>query len=118
MAKAHRKHQEWTPQRFVNWAAKVGEHCTYVVEHQLTARRHPEHGYRACLGLLKLAKTYTPERLEAACQRARQVKAMSYKSIASILKNGLDSLPIDGDAPTQSALPLNHEHLRGAGYYH
>lgn len=116
MAKAHRKHSQWTPQRFMTWAAKVGEHCVYVVEHQLTARPHPEHGYRACLGLLKLAKTYTPERLEAACARAKRVNAMTYKSIASILKNGLDTLPVEGDE--QADLPLNHEHLRGAHYYH
>ena len=119
MAKAHRKHQEWSPQRFLRWAAEIGEHTTYVIEHQLNARRHPEHGYRACLGLLNLAKRYSQERLERACHRARLAKAMTYKHIASILSQGLDNAPLpEGDTQTQSELPLNHDHVRGPDYYH
>jgi len=119
MAKAHLRHQEWSPKRFLSWAASIGEHTTYVVEHQLSARRHPEHGYRACLGLLNLAKKYTPQRLERACQRARLHKAMTYKSINTMLSKGLDNTPLpEGDAHTQSELPLVHDHVRGPDYYH
>ena len=70
MAQAHRKHQQWSPQGFLKWAADVGPHTVTVVEHQLASRPHPEHGYRACLGLLSLTKKYGLQRLEAACQRA------------------------------------------------
>lgn len=119
MAKAHLKHQEWSPQRFLRWAAEMGEHTTYVVEHQLSARRHPEHGYRACLGLLNLAKRYSEERLERACHRARLAHALSYKHIASMLSKGLDNAPLpEGDAHSQTELPLNHDHVRGPDYYH
>ena len=38
----------------------------------LQRHRHPEHGYRGCLGLLSLAKRYGPERLEAACAKVGQ----------------------------------------------
>lgn len=119
MAKAHLKHQEWSPQRFLVWAAEIGEHTTYVVEHQLSDRPHPEHGYRACLGLLSLAKKYSPERLERACHRARLVGALTYKNINSMLSKGLDNAPLpEGDGHTQSELPLTHAHVRGPGYYH
>ncbi len=125
MAKAHLKRHDWSPQRFVRWAAEIGEHTAYVVEHQLTTRRHPEHGYRACLGLLRLAKRYSPERLEQACRRARHTQTLRYKSIASILKKGLDRAPLpdtdtdtDTEANAQGELPLAHDHVRGPEYYH
>ena len=119
MAKAHLKHQEWTPQRFINWASQIGEHTVLVVEHQLGSRPHPEHGYRACLGLLNLTRKYGQQRLEAACQRAHHINAMNYKSIASILTKSLDKVPLDtGDTDQQTELPLSHDNVRGADYYH
>jgi transposase len=119
MAKAHRKHLEWSPPRFVRWAEEMGPYTQAVVHHQLEIRRHPEHGYRACLGLLSLTKKYGAERLEAACRRAQHIGAMNYKSIASILANSLDKVPLDdAGAPTQTTLPFDHDNVRGAGYYH
>ncbi len=117
MAKAHLKHQQWSPQRFIQWAADIGPATQAVITYQLESRRHPEHGYRACLGLLNLAKKYTPHRLEAACQRAQTIGGMHYKNIASILANSLDKVPLDGnDKPT--TLPPVHDNVRGAEYYH
>jgi len=89
------------------------------VRYQLESRRHPEHGYRACLGLLSLTKKYGASRLEAACRRAQHIGAMNYKSIASILANSLDKVPLDdADASSQTTLPFDHDNVRGAGYYH
>lgn len=119
MAKAHRKHQEWSPQRFLRWSAQIGPHTTAVVEYQLASRRHPEHGYRACLGLLNLTKKYGKERLEAACRRAKHIGAMNYKSIASILDKSLDRVPLETNAAeAQTSLPFTHDNVRGADYYH
>jgi transposase len=119
MAKAHRKHQEWSPQRFLSWAAKIGPHTVVVVEHQLASRKHPEHGYRACLGLLNLTKKYGQDRLEAACCRAQHIGAMNYKSIASILSKSLDKIPLENkNDDKQTSLPLTHDNVRGADYYH
>jgi transposase len=119
MAKAHRKHQQWSPQRFLKWAADIGPHTVTVVEHQLVSRRHPEHGYRACLGLLSLTKKYGQQRLEAACQRAHRINAMTYKSINSILSKSLDKVPLEPDsANDEVALPFEHDNVRGADYYH
>lgn len=123
MAKAHLKHQDWSPQRLISWAAKIGKYTTLVVEHQLAGRRHPEHGYRACLGLLNLTRKYGKDRLEAACHRAHHINAMKYKNIASILSKGLDNLPLedsdtDSNGEQQVELPLTHPNVRGANYYH
>lgn len=116
MAKAHRKHQEWSPTRFIQWASKIGVKTVDIVNYQLTSRPHPEHGYRACLGLLKLAKQYGNERLEAACQRASHINAPNYKNIASILKKGLDRVPLEAE-DFDSETPLQHDNVRGANYY-
>jgi transposase len=113
--KSHQAHLEWTPSRLIHWAASVGPATAQVVEAILTNKPHPEMGYRSGLGILRLAKTYSAERLEAASQRALQLQAYSYQSLRSILKNSLDRqvLPIPED---QSSGPV-HENVRGAGYY-
>ena len=83
----------------------------------LARRPHPEQGYRSCLGILRLGHAYSPARLEAACRRAQALEAFAYKSVQSILKTGLDQQPLVDPAPTVP-LPFEHDHLRGATYYH
>jgi len=114
MPKSHRAHLEWTPSRITNWAAKIGPCTEKMTEQILASRPHPEQGYRACLGLIRLGKEYSNERLERACEWALRVRAISYRSVASILKNSRDRLA-EADPP-QIALPL-HENVRGSGYY-
>jgi transposase len=112
---SHQRHLEWSPERMIRWAAQTGPHTAAVVEHILQTKPHPEQGYRACLGIIRLGKRFSPERLEAACGRALEIRGISYRSIESILKNGLDQLPTDAQ-PTLS-LPQEHAHVRGRTYY-
>lgn len=116
MPKAHQRHLEWTPSRIIGWAQTIGPATAALVEAILADRPHPEQGYRSCLGILRLAKRYTPARLEAACARAGSVAARSYRHVDSILKHGLDRAPLL-EAPAALALSLTHEHVRGADYY-
>ena len=81
---------EWTPSRLIDWAANVGPATAELVRIILESKPHPEMGYRACLGIMGLAKTYTAVRLEAASQRALLLHAHSYQSLKSILKRSLD----------------------------
>ena len=53
-------------------------------------RRHPEQGFRACLGIVRLAKMHGSGRLDAACERALEINARSYASVKSILNNNLE----------------------------
>lgn len=117
MPKAHRAHRDWSPARFLDWARAIGPGTAQVIEQQLTDRPHPEHGYRACLGLLKLSRGYGKDRLEAACARALALHAVSYRSVASILAQGLDQQPLHDERSGQGELPL-HTNVRGPGYYH
>jgi len=116
MPKAHQQHHEWTPSRILGWAQTIGPHTAALVEAILTDRPHPEQGYRSCLGILRLAKRYSPARLEAACARAGNVAARSYRHVDSILKHGLDQVVLPTVAP-RLALPSTHEHVRGPQYY-
>jgi transposase len=112
----HREHLQWSPDKLIAWAQRVGKACEMVVRWQLEHRPHPEQAYRSCLGLMRLLRTYGRDRLEAACARAQSIRAPNYKSIDSILKSGMDYLPVAQQA-VQGELPL-HENVRGANYYH
>ena len=117
MPKSHRKHLEWTPSRLLHWAGKIGPSTRMLADAILRSRPHPEMGYRSVLGLLRLAKRYDNARLEAACDRALAVRARSYRHVASILKNGLDRMPLEQPDQVQRSLPLTHENVRGGDYY-
>jgi transposase len=118
MPKAHQMHLEWTPSRLVQWAGTIGPKTQEMVESILAERPHPEMGYRSCLGILRLAKHYGRERLEAACARAVVVHARSYRHVATILKNGLDRVSLPASPEPSTASGTSHENIRGGGYYH
>lgn len=114
MPSAHRRYASWTPARMLSFAAQIGPSTTALVI--MRTKPHPEQGFRACLGILRLAKTYGEVRLEAACQRGLTIGARSYGSIASILKTGVDRALHDTTVP--EVAPLPHANIRGRGYYH
>ena len=66
---------------------------------------------------MRLGKAYGDERLEAACRRAMKLEAFSFKSVHSILKNGLDRQSLLAIEEETSA-PIDHPNIRGGGYYH
>ncbi|MEX2553417.1 MAG: IS21 family transposase [Actinomycetota bacterium] len=113
--KSHQQHLDWSPERMIRWASQTGPSTAAVVEEILRTRPHPEQGYRACLGIIRLGKRYSDKRLEAACARAVEIGGVSYRSIESILKNGLDQQR--SDAQTTLSLPQEHAHVRGRTYY-
>lgn len=117
MPPAHRHQAEWTPQRLIRWAAQTGPATAAVVEQLLASRAHPQQGFRACLGVLRLGNDYGPERLEAACRRALALRTCRYKSLESILKNGLDRRPLP-EPDAAGAAAQDHPNLRGPDYYH
>jgi transposase len=116
MPESHRRYGDWSPERLIRWAEKSGPSTAKVITTILFSRRHPQQGYRSCLGILRLGKSYGEQRLEAACQRALLLGTHRYKSIESILKHGLDSRPV----PEQQelSLPEDHDNIRGPSYYH
>jgi hypothetical protein len=83
----------------------------------LESRPHPEQGFRACLGILRLQRSYGRDRVEAACARGLEIGARSYGNVQSILQHGLDRQP--AAAPSRAGeLPLVHPNIRSSRYYH
>jgi transposase len=117
MPKSHQKHVEWTPSRIIAWAQTEGESVGMLAAKIMETRSHPEQGYRSCLGLIRLGKSYGAHRLEAACKRALAINGISYKSVQSILKNRLDEqeLPLSDEPPLVTQ--MNHENVRGKDAY-
>jgi transposase len=111
---AHRAHLQWTPERLIHWGQSIGVATGRTVERLLIERRHPEHGYRACLGLLSLARKYGKPRLEAACLVALELGTAKYSHVRDILANGRDQVA-PSTTPEWSS-PI-HAHVRGPGYY-
>ncbi|AGX86199.1 IS21 family transposase [Candidatus Symbiobacter mobilis] len=116
MPAAHRAHAEWTPGKLIAWGTLVGVATGELVQRMLLEKQHSEQGYRACLGLMRLARKVGAERMEAACTRALAIGAYRFRSVASILDKGLDRQPVD---PTKTDTPLHsHANVRGPDYYH
>jgi len=111
---AHRAHLQWTPERLVHWGNSIGVATGRTVTRLLEERRHPEHGYRACLGLLSLARKYGKPRLEAACLVALELGTARYSHVRDILANGRDKVAAVSSPEWTSP---QHAHVRGPGYY-
>jgi transposase len=117
MPKGHQEMAEWTPERIVNWATTVGENTSKLVDALIKRKPHPQQAFRAAMGIIRLGKRYGNDRVEAACRRAYATNAINYSSVESILKHRLDELPLPQDSK-QTSLPIFHDNVRGAGYYH
>ena len=115
MPDSHRRHAQWTPSRIIAWAEHSGPNTAALAKEIMSARTHPEQGYRSCLGIIRLGERYGTERLEAACARALQARALSYRSVESILSHGLDSQPLGERPPPKTH--RRHRNLRGPEYY-
>jgi len=113
--KAHQRHLEWTPSRVIQWCGQIGPATAQVVERILGGNRHPEQGFRSCLGIVRLGETYPHARVEAASRRALALHVCSYQSLKSILERNLDSQP--PEPPPDLRPPIDHSNLRGPDYY-
>ena len=113
MPKSHQDYAEWTPSRILNWAKKIGPQVGEAVEKLFQKERHPELSFRTCLGIIRLEKYYSKERVNNACKRAIAIGGISFKSIKSILEKGLDSQTISKSDDT----PVQHENIRGPEYF-
>jgi transposase len=113
MPSSHRRYRDWTHERIRREAAAVGDDAAALIDLILRSRPHPEQGFRSCIGILRLKKSYGAERLDAACARALALGTRSYTSVASILKNRQERKSTEAEPPS-----LFHENIRGPDYYH
>jgi transposase len=115
MPSSHRRYAGWTIERIRADARAIGPAVAALCELILEHRPHPEQGFRACLGIVRLARPYGAERLEAAADRAIDIGARTYGSVKSILDNNLDRRPTQKRAT--DGTPILHANIRGPRYY-
>lgn len=112
---AHRAHLQWSPERLIHWGKDIGAATGSLVTRMLVTRQHPEHGYRACLALLSLAKRYGKARLEAASLIAMELGTTRSADVREILANGRDQAP---PSTTSDWVSPVHANVRGPAHYH
>jgi transposase len=115
MPNSHRRYADWTPERIRREAGEIGRNTAALIETILRERSHPEQGFRAAVGIIRLVKSYGRDRLEAACGRALEIGARSFTSVNSILKNNLEA---KRPAPAADGPPIAHSNIRGSRYFH
>jgi hypothetical protein len=115
MPPGHRAYADRDAERLLHRAQEYGAATEELFLQILGSRRHPEQGYRSCLGILRLGEVHGAERLERASRRAVDTGALSYRSLQAILKHRLEDAPLP--EPTTPSAPLQHPNLRGAAYY-
>lgn len=112
---AHRQFAAWTPARIIQWASTVGPETANAVDRVMQNRKHPELGFRAALGIIRLGTRFGNDRVERACERARHLESLSYRTIYSMLKTGFDQQPLP--APASASPVIDHDNVRGPEYY-
>src|SRR6202046_1997359 len=116
MPSSHRRYAGWTIEHIREDARKIGPGTAALCDQILEGRPHPEQGYRACLGIVRLVGSFGAARVEAAAERAIEIGARTYGSVKSILDARLDRRP----APKRPAdtAPILHPNIRGPRHYH
>jgi transposase len=112
----HRFYAEWSPDRFLRWASKIGEEVHGVVQRVLRSRKHPEQAFRVCMGILNLTNTYGAEALNRVCRQANAHRIYSYRRIEAMLKQQSHS-DHQSELEWEQKLPV-HQNIRGSHYYH
>jgi transposase len=115
MPASHKSYAQWSPEQLRRKAAKVGPNAEALVQVIMAERKHPAQGFRACLGILALARSHGDAALEAACERALIINARTYSSVKSILANNLHRIRPD---PAAEGPAITHTNIRGPAYYH
>lgn len=116
MPKEHQyQYEKWNPGRILSWAQSMGGSTTQLMQTIMEERNHPVRGYRSCIAILNLSKTYGKEALEMASAKALEINARRVASIESMLKH---KTYLDREENGINNLFFNaHANVRGADYY-
>ncbi len=113
---SHQKFLEWTPEKILKWAQESGKHTSDLIQKIVSTRQYPEQAYRVCLGIMRLEKKFSKERLNNACKRSLDYQVHTYLGIKNILIKRLDEHDeLHSQLPAEQ--PLSHENIRGPHYY-
>jgi len=105
--------QGWTGEYFRDRASKIGPATAWAMGQVLASRHHEPQSYRACQGVLSLARSYGEDRMEAAAVRLEPTGKAGYQRLKNVLEKGLDRITDQLDLFT----PPAHDNIRGPAAY-
>lgn len=109
-------YQQWDQDRVRAWAQRIGANTQTVVDRIFAAVPIAEQGLDPALAVLRLARRYSHQRLEAACALVlnSRVPSPRYAHLRLILESGQDKT---GLITTLNNDPDPAGYVRGADYY-
>jgi transposase len=114
MPDAHQFTKGLSPGWIIARASHIGTDTVNAVTHIMQRSKHEQLGLRAALGVLRLGRVYTPQRLEAACSRCLHYNTVTYRALKAVLVQKLDKQTAHGYQRHARAKhpPMVHENLR------
>ncbi|MEN6360314.1 MAG: IS21 family transposase [Smithella sp.] len=110
MPENHRAVVDWSPERFVSWASKIGPETEAYIRFVMSKRDHPEQAYKTCAGILRIGEQLPSEKMELICKDALKRNAYTYKYFSMIYKQFSEELKSEKK-------PIDHSNVRGSEYY-
>ena len=114
MPSQHQFVDGWNPDRFINWATKMGGYVKEFIQLMLDQREHPQQAFKACMGVLNLGKKYDEKALQLVCKKAIEINSISYRFIANSLMN--KTYKMEEEDSGDLRLPF-HDNIRGKDNY-
>jgi transposase len=108
--------QEWLSidrSGLVKWAHRLGQPVGELAAAILADKAVD--GMRPVRALIRLADTYSAERLSVACRRALLYETVTYRSVKEILRHNLDRLPLSQPAEADGQIAFRFQ--REQGYF-
>lgn len=112
MPEEHKAVCGWSSERFLSWAEKTGPNTQELIKHILDSREYPVQTYRACMGIMRLSKSYSTEIMESASREAIDKNTCSFKYFSIILKQIAANT-----SKTDNEKIIQHENVRGISAY-
>jgi transposase len=114
LSSSHKFYQDWSPDYFLSWAKKSGDHVEAYIGKLLQQASYPEIAYKQCLGVINLKSLHTDQRLDNACKMALDQPRHGYHIIKNILTNKMDLA--DQTTATEPHI-TKHNNIRGPEFY-
>ena len=109
LCSTHQHYRDRSPDYYMAKAKSRSDELHNLFILLFKQNRYPEQQYRTCDGLLRLQRTYDPDKFEKACQIAIENQRYNYGFVANILKNNMI-----GHCQQIEEKPLpKHENIRG-----
>lgn len=112
MPEEHKAVSGWSSDRFLSWAGKIGPNTHQLIKNILESREYPVQTYRACMGVMRLSKSYSAELMEKASREAVGKNICSYKYFNIMLKQVAKN-----SVKEEKEKIIRHDNVRGSHAY-